>query len=163
MKKLIKNNGDVSYILTEKERVSLVGDKVKETLQKKLNKIEKYAECNIDFFTDKEVKEDNKWYFEVEKDGKSYTCIYDNEHMGSYEKEDQELTLLMWRYNDTESNASYVEVIGNYIDNKESVYTVDDTGYNDCEEVEEKYFKSVEEVELNNNNREEVLRNMTGQ
>jgi len=101
MKKIIRNNGELSYILTEQERVSLVGNKIKQLLQNKLNNIEKYAECKIDFFTDKEVDEDNKWYFNVEKDGKMYTCIHDNENFfGDFTDEEKELSLLMWRYSD---------------------------------------------------------------
>lgn len=165
MKKIIRNNGELSYILTERERVSLVGNKIKQLLQNKLNNIEKYAECKIDFFTDKEVDEDNKWYFNVEKDGKMYTCIYDNENFfGDFSDEEKELSLLMWRYSDElDKGSSYTEVIGKYIDNKGNIYTVENTFYNDCDDVEEKYFKSIEEIELNNQNKEEIYKNLIGQ
>lgn len=70
----------------------------------------------------------------------------------------------MWRYSDElDKGSSYTEVIGKYIDNKGNIYTVENTFYNDCDDVEEKYFKSIEEIELNNQNKEEIYKNLIGQ
>jgi hypothetical protein len=151
----VNNESKTEYILTEGERVSLASQAAKNFVQDKLNYIEKYANSDIDFFTGKKVDEDNIWYFNVNKNGKLFSCVYDNEHEPSDLVQKEARQLLMWRHGD---NCSYVETIGDYIENNKIYKANEETEYNDCVEylAGESMNSTYEKLELNENNKEEI-------
>lgn len=159
MLKITNKNNEVSYVLTEVERKYLASQAAVELVNERLKELEKFVGSDIDFFTKKTVKEDNKWFFNVSKDGVLYSCIYDNEHMPVDPIEKEAAYFLMWRY---ELSGGYTENIGNYIEGNKS-YSVEETKYNDCNMW---YFDKennrchenevAEEVELNETNKEQI-------
>ena len=153
MLKITKQNGEVNYILEEKERVKLPDQQATELLKDRLNNIEKYITKNdkgICFFTNKEVEHDlSGWYFNVEIEGKMHQCMYDN----NIDKTDDgyELMFYMWRNGDS---GSYTEHIGNCINLDGTITTVDDTNYSDVEEYysekgEEKQYLKLTNININ--------------
>lgn len=159
MLKIIHENQEVRYILSEKERVSLASPDAVRFVEEKIKNIDAYVDKNIDFFTGKEVKDENIWYFNVNKDGKMYTCIYDNEHEPESAIEKEAKYFLMWRHGD---NYSYVETIGDYIEEGKIYKAEDEEGYDDCKgylQNKHRYkSESFEKIELNGLNKDSIRR-----
>mgnify|MGYP000893333799 CR=1 FL=1 len=168
MLKVTNKKGNISYILTEQEKQLLISEECKNFIKEKLNNINKYVQNKdegICFFTDKPVVHCNEasskdiqgWGFNVNKDGKLYNCLYAlNIEYNKIEKE--ALYFMMWRYGDEKS---YIEVIGDYIENG-NIYSVRDTKYNECKEWLDDMAKgnhkdeTAEKIELNKYNKEEI-------
>jgi hypothetical protein len=157
MLKIVDKNGNISYKLTESERVSLVSDEAKSLISERLHNLDKFINSNIDFFTEKEVKETDKWYFTVFSNGQAYDCIYDNEHEPEKIIE-KEAKLLMWRHGF--NSFSYVEVVGDYIEDGKVYKPTDEVIYNDCLDYlncnDRDATEFYEEIELNEINTDEV-------
>lgn len=133
IKALLKDEG-IKYILTEKERTQLASEEAKKLLADKLSRIEEFADNEtVDFFSEKEIQDGNQWEFNVEVNGKRYSCYYDNEG-ANFTKVQKEMSLLMWRYADKNDGFSYYETIGGFVCDDGTIFTVDDTYYNEVKE-----------------------------
>jgi hypothetical protein len=149
------------YILTEEERVSLASEEAKTYLASRIDQVEYYAKNKqLDFFTGLEVPIDDRWYFNVEKDGKIYECVYNNEAFYNDEVARECRALLMWRYAD-EQGFGYIEVIGNMVDRVGELYPVNTTHYNECREYKHRYnnryeVNPFEELSIDDVNKEEI-------
>ena len=152
---------NVSYIFTEKERASFASKESIDFIKGRLDNLDNFKGAKIDFFTGKDIKEDNACNFNVEKDGVMYSCVYDSEHEPENKIQREARKFLMWRYGDS---GYYYEVIGKYIDGDE-ITTVKNTPYNDCEDYIHRFKEGLEtdqyeELELNESNREELKKHL---
>jgi hypothetical protein len=162
-------NNEIRYILTEAERASLASQEAKDFLQARLDDINSYiaTDTGICFFTGVALTNEDGckdtafgYYFNVEKEGKIYQCMYAVDH--DFEGIALEaFRLLMWRHNCGGGGCScYTEHIGNwFVDG--NLVTVETTNYSDCDEwylykVEQEKGDQAEKVELNDSNREEI-------
>lgn len=133
-------NGNVRWILTEQERYSLSSQEAKDFVKDKINNLNKYISKDdraICFFSEKplvhygEAKngENQGWYFNVEKDGRMYPCMYSIEgNLSGIAKE--AYTLLIWRQ---DVSSGYTEHIGDDIRNGIRI-SVKDTTYNEIQD-----------------------------